>query len=124
MRTGQLLRRAAHAATACAILFAAGCATARDAELRGDESGLAAEVRAALATDSRLAGVTRVVANERRGRVTLAGHVATPEARAAAGRLASSVEGVRLVYNVLVLDRRAAPGARATSAALGAPRAP
>jgi osmotically-inducible protein OsmY len=81
------------------------CSTARPPEARLDGTALESGVKSALARDGRLARATSVDVNPATGVVTLSGRVTSPEERASAGRLASSVEGVKIVYNEIEIQR-------------------
>lgn len=83
-----------------------GCATAQTATRATcrDVAAIEAAVKAKLAKNARLAAGTSVRVNQSNGVVTLSGRVASKEDRAAAGRLASSVRGVTVVYNEIDVD--------------------
>ena len=89
-----------------AIVVLGGCSTAPPIAARVDPGTLTAHVEAALATEPRIAGAAKVSVDAARARVTLSGVVATKEDRETAGRLACSVKGVTVVYNLLDLERR------------------
>jgi osmotically-inducible protein OsmY len=79
----------------------AGCATTRPANSTADAKVMAASVKAKLTKEIRFANLTAVTVDPAKGRVTLSGKVATHADRADAGELASSVQGVVIVYNEL-----------------------
>ena len=70
-----------------------------------DGPALESGVKSALARDGRLLRATNVDVNPSTGVVRLSGRVTSPEERASAGRLASSVQGVTVVYNEIEIQR-------------------
>lgn len=94
--------------TGTVVLAAApllACATAKAPEARVDGPALTDVVKSTLAGDGRIARVTNVEVDSTTGVVTLTGRVANAEERESAGRLACSVKGVTVVYNVIEIRR-------------------
>lgn len=85
----------------------AGCTTSGAPDARVDTPALVKDLQASLARDENLARVTSVAVDPKTGVVTLSGRVESPEERANAGRLACSVKGVKVVYNVIQIQARA-----------------
>ncbi len=89
-------------ALASVVAVLGGCGTARPLDAsnaRGDTAEIQRALQATLARDGRLSSVTSVKVNPANGIVTLSGRVATEAEREAAGKLASSVKGVAVIYN-------------------------
>jgi osmotically-inducible protein OsmY len=81
------------------LVASVGCGTTRS--VTADSTMIAAKIKANLAKEVRFSNLTAVKVDSVKGRVTLSGQVATKADRAAAGELASSVQGVAIVYNEL-----------------------
>jgi osmotically-inducible protein OsmY len=97
------------ASSVAAALVAAGpllaCASSRTNASRVDVPALESDLRSSLARDARLAAGTSVHVDPATGIVRLSGRVASAEERRRAGRLASSVKGVTIVYNEIEVQR-------------------
>lgn len=96
------------AAVAAAGMSLAACQTSKTPAAHVNATDLASAVKARLSNDVRIAGATNVDVDAARGLVTLSGTVPTGKDRENAGRLASSVKGVAVVYNVLEVERPSA----------------
>jgi osmotically-inducible protein OsmY len=90
-------------ATALAVIalsaLAAGCTTTTPSFVTQADSADFEALKQKLTGDARFARLTTVAVDPTRGVVKLAGEVSSEEDRAYAGRLASSVRGVEVVYN-------------------------
>ncbi|HSB64649.1 MAG TPA: BON domain-containing protein [Thermoanaerobaculia bacterium] len=101
---------AAALASVVAVLGGAGCGTAQPLNARAEQGDTAkiAKIQEALeanfARDRRLSTVTSVKVNPTNGVVTLSGLVPTDVEREAAGKLASSVKGVAMIYNEIQVE--------------------
>lgn len=100
-----------------AALLSGGCAGARAREIAAapspsERERLAGTLSDSFSSDARFAGVTVSVDGRRPGVVTLKGDVRGREEAADAGRLAASAQGVKVVYNLLDVERPA-PRAKA-----------
>jgi osmotically-inducible protein OsmY len=95
--------RRAYAATLLFIAFlgGAGCTSTPLPVLRASSSDIEAALKAKLGQDVRFSTTTNVSVNPASGVVTLSGQVACDADREAAGRFASSVKGVAMIYNEL-----------------------
>lgn len=92
------------AAISVAPLGGAGCKTTTPAPVtRADGAGIEA-LKAKLARERRFAKLTKVTVNPSNGVVTLSGQVPSESDRDEAGRLASSVKGVAMIYNELQVE--------------------
>jgi len=94
------------AAASSAFLGVAACHTTTQARLRRPDSADIESLKAKLAKNARFSKLTKVTVNPANGVVTLSGHVASEADRAEAGRLASSVKGVAMIYNELQPETR------------------
>ena len=99
-----------------AAALAAGCSSARPTEASADVDRLRRELGEAFAGDARFASRVDVSVSASRGVVTLAGEVAKAGDIEEAAKLATSVGGVSVLYNLLEVERvpRAVSQARAT----------
>lgn len=87
------------AVLAVSVLSGAGCSTTTPAAAaRADHADIEA-LKAELTREARFSRLTNVSVDPSSGVVKLAGEVSSKEDRADAGRLASSVPGVAVVYN-------------------------
>jgi osmotically-inducible protein OsmY len=84
-----------------ALATLAACAGTRRPDAHVNAPALVSVVRSSLERDGRVASATSVSVDARTGAVRLSGRVASAAERETAGRLASSVKGVTLVYNEL-----------------------
>ncbi len=92
------------AATSVASLGGAGCGTSTPAPVTRANSADIEALKAKLARDARFSKLTKVTVNPANGVLTLSGQVPSESDRADAGRLASSVEGVAVIYNELQVE--------------------
>lgn len=91
-------------ATSVASLGGAGCKTTTPAPVtRADGADIEA-LKAKLAQERRFSKLTKVIVNPSNGVVTLKGQVPSESDRDEAGRLASSVRGVAMIYNELQVE--------------------
>lgn len=96
---------AAALALVVTVLGGTGCSTARPLNAHGDTAEIEEALQAKLFPDARFATVTRVKVNPTNGVVTLSGRVATDADREVAGKLASSVKGVVMIYNEIQVEK-------------------
>jgi|NGEPerStandDraft_6_1074524.scaffolds.fasta_scaffold29446_1 osmotically-inducible protein OsmY len=91
-------------ASVVAVLGGAGCNTAQPLNAHGDTAEMKEALQAKLFRDARFSTVTSVKVNPANGVVTLSGRVATDADREVAGKLASSVKGVAMIYNEIQVE--------------------
>jgi osmotically-inducible protein OsmY len=99
---------AAALASVVAVLGGAGCGTTPPLNARyapEDTAAIQEALQTKLARDGRLSTLTSVKVNPANGIVTLSGQVATDADREAAGKLASSIKGVAMIYNEIQVER-------------------
>ena len=99
---------AAALASVVAVLGGSGCGTAQPLNAlnaREDTAKIQEALQAKLARDQRLSKLTSVKVNPANGVVTLSGLVPTDAEREAAGKLASSVKGVAMIYNEIQVEK-------------------
>jgi osmotically-inducible protein OsmY len=88
-----------------AVLGGAGCSTVHPVNANVNTAEIQEALQAELARDRRLSMVTTVKVNPANGVVTLSGLVPTDSDRAAAGKLASSIKGVAMIYNEIQVEK-------------------
>jgi osmotically-inducible protein OsmY len=91
-------------ASVVAVLGGGGCNTALPLNAHGDTAEMKEALQAKLFRDARFSTVTSVKVNPANGVVTLSGRVATDADREVAGKLASSVKGVAMIYNEIQVE--------------------
>jgi osmotically-inducible protein OsmY len=105
LATSKLAALLALSAAFAGSVFTAGCAATRTTESTGqyvDDTVITTRVKSALLGDDSVKSMA-VGVETLKGVVQLSGFVDTPLQRAAAGRTAASVEGVRDVKNNLIV---------------------
>lgn len=107
------IRFSAATAPFAALLLAAGCGSVRPVDAQATASPVRAALADAFANDARFADRVDVAVSAARGVVTLSGVVATAADVEEAAKLASSVPGVAVLYNLLEVENGARPASRA-----------
>jgi osmotically-inducible protein OsmY len=96
---------AAAVASVVVVLGGAGCSTARPLNVHRGTAGITEELQAKFFRDARFSTGTSVKVNPANGVVTLSGRVATDADLEVAGKLASSVKGVAMIYNEIQVEK-------------------
>lgn len=92
------------AASTVASLGGAGCQTTTRAPLTQADSAAVEQLKAKLSREARFSKLTKVTVDPKSGVLILSGQVPSESDRADAGKLASSVEGVAVIYNELQVE--------------------
>ena len=96
---------AAALASVVGVLGGAGCGTVQTLNAHRDTVEITEALQAKLSRDARFSTVQSVKVNPANGVVTLSGRVATDADREAAGKLASFVKGVAMIYNEIQVEK-------------------
>src|ERR1017187_31308 len=96
---------AAALASVVGVLGGAGCSTVQTLNAHRDTVEVTEALQAKLSSDARFSTVQSVKVNPANGVVTLSGRVATDADREAAGKLASFVKGVAMIYNEIQVEK-------------------